>query len=230
MRLINGHVLLRITAADKKEIFQEDIEGLDGNLTTLFKQIEQEEGLGTVFEQTVQTAEVVAVAPDVKHIQPGDIAIIDYIVDTLKEAVVYEDELGKLLCIDTRTEFHDEDNIVYATGKTRQDVFAWSKGDVDQASLIYAVFRDDRLIPNPPYVICEHKDYEIVTGEGGIHHSNLDEDGGTCMRKVLVPNEFSDPYLEPGTFVVVENFCLYEREMYGKKFDVIMDQDIEVAI
>lgn len=227
MKLMSGHVLLRLMAADKQKLFQEDMQSGD-NIITLFKDIEQEEGLAGAFEQTVQSGEVVAVAPDVKHIQPGDIAILDYIVDTLKENIVYQDLNGKLVCVDTRTEFHDDDKMVYANGKTKNDMFVWQKGDVDQASLIYGVFRDDQLIPNPPYVICEHKDFQLTSeNKGGLTYTPYEE--GCRIRRVLVPNAQSDPEVLPGTYVVVEDYCLYEREMDGKKFDVIMDGDIEVS-
>lgn len=226
MELLKGQVLVRITAAVKQRVFQD-------SATYLFKAIPQEPGMGKLFEQSVQSAEVIMVAHDVQHIQPGDIAILDYIADTLEDRVICKDDRGKVVCLDSRTEYHDEDRISYASLTTRQDVYAWRKGDVDQASLIYGVFRADpdfdggRLIPNPPYIICEHKNFQLSSKESGLCY--LPEETGAVIRRVLVPNGETDEELLPGSYVVVEQYCLYEREMDDKTFDVIMNQDIEMS-
>jgi hypothetical protein len=229
MKLMSGTVLLKITAEDKRKVFQQDVGSANAN-GILFTGIEEtEEGMAETFAQSVQSALVIAVADDVKHIQPGDIAILDYVVDTMPELIVHKDEAAKIVCVDTRTVYHDDDNIVYASLRSKNDMYVWSKGDVDTASLIYGVFRDDQLIPNAPYVFCEHREFRIrSTSPSGVVYDAMEED--TVIRRILVPNEHSDPELEPGTLVVVQRHTLYERTLDGKMFDVIMDQDIEIAI
>lgn len=224
MKILSGHVLLRITAEEKEGVYEKKI----GDLSLITDIRPEEDGMAVVFEQTVKSAEVIAVADDVKHIKIGDIAILDYIVDTLVEHVVCEDDRGKVMCIDSRTVFHTEDKMVYASLRTRTDQFVYRKGDVDEASLIYGVFRDDKLIPNAPYIFCEHRDFAISKKtESGLEYVPLEY--GTKIRRILVINDETPEEVQPGSMVVVEEFCLYEREMDGKKFDVIMNQDIEMS-
>lgn len=228
MRVLSGCVLLRITAAEKKKVFQSDLITDSGQVASLIKEIEQEEGMGEAFAQSVQTGEIVAVADDVAFLQVGDIAILDYLVDGMTDEVVYKDDFGKILCIDTRTIYHDDDNMIYESQTTRQNMFVWTKGDVDTASLIYGVFRGDKLIPNPPYIICEHKDFRLSSKtESGIQYQEFEDDA--VIRRLLVPNVLSSKDHKVGAYVIVERQCLYERSYLGKSFDVIMDQDIEMS-
>lgn len=228
MRLLSGNVLLRILRSEKEKIFREEIK-TGGRVIQLFKAIEQEEDTVGAFEQGIQSAEVIMVADDVKHIQPGDIAIVDYLVDNMPSLVVYNDERGKIVCVDTRTYYHEDDKIAYANDHTRMDVYAWKKGDTDNASLLFGVFRGDKLIPNPPYIICEHRDLQIrsktTSGMEYVH-----QDQNTAIRRILVPNEDTDEDVLAGDVVIVERFCLYERELDGKTFDIIMNQDIEIVL
>lgn len=224
MRLLSGMVLLKITAEDKKKIFEKDVHG-----TILFKAVEENIDMAGAFEQTVSSGIIIAVADDVKHIQPGDIAILDYILETLVDKQIYQDDTGKYFCVDSRTIFHEDDKIVYASLLTKTDQYVWCKGDVDEASLIYGVFRDDQLIPNPPYIFCEHKDFKIThKTDSGISYQEMEM--GTVIRRVLVPNEHTGEDIEPGSLVVVQDYTLYERSLDGKMFDVIMNQDIEIVI
>jgi hypothetical protein len=223
MKIITGHILIKILEADKRKRFFSD--------SGIIKEEELAPDMGEAVAQNVQSAEVIGVADDVKHIQVGDIAIIDNIVETLTNRLVYRDEHMKIFCLDTRTEYHDDDMLIYGNLLTRHDVYAWQKGDVDEASLVYGVFREDRLIPNPPYIICEHKDYKLVTKDvGDSKLTYMEEEYGAVVRRVLVPNGESDVDLQPGSFVIVDFSSLYERSMDGKSFDVMMDRDIEMAI
>lgn len=223
MRLLNGTILIRVTAEEKRKKLITESNGIQ-----FLNAIEVAEDMGEAFAQTVSSAEVIAVAGDVKHIMVGDIAIIDYATELLPDKLVYRDNRGKILRLEVFTTYHDDDKYIYPSEKTRNVMKVWENGEVDMPSLVYGVFRDDQLIPNPPYIFLEHKDFQISSiAENGMVYQKFEE--GARIRRVLIPNEFSDAELQPGTLIVVEDFCLYEREFEGKLFDVIMDQDIEMS-
>lgn len=230
MRIKKGHVLLRITAEDKRKLFQKDLKTFTGETISLFQEMEiEDEGMADYFAQSVEVAEVIAVADDVTHIKVGDIAVIDYVVDTLREEVVYSDHRGKILCIDTVTTFHEDDHMVYAGALTRQDTFVHQKGDVEKASLIYAVLREDVLIPNKPYIICEHRELAISSRQSdGLMYEQSDDQ--TAIRRIIAVNEDTGNDLAKDSMIVVERYCLYERSLNNAQFDIIMNGDIEMAL
>jgi hypothetical protein len=218
-----GHVLVFLSEERKRKLFEREGVATDGRIFKLFTQVRAEEGTDSYLEQSVMVGEIIGIARDIKWLNIGDIVILDYLVDMMENETIIRDDMDKTVILPLATTYHLENRIAFASMNSRRDTFTWKKGDVNDNSLIYGVYRDGDLIANPPYIICEHQDFTVqLESASGLIYNH--EDSGIVIRKIIsVPKGSS---FEKGDFVAIERYCLYGRSVEGINFDIIMEQDV----
>lgn len=220
-----GHVIVILRESRKLELFCKDIKAENGALYKLFMQIRADDHTSDYYEQSVMVAEVVDFAADIKWLKAGDQIIIDYLVDSLETEILEKEGLDKVLILPLHTSFHTDDRIAYAGINSRQDTYTHRKGDVNENSLIYAIYRDGELIPNPPFLICEQKDFTVdCKTKSGLIYNEVEPNDMLVIRKIIAapPNSAH----KAGEFVMIERYCLYGRQIEDIKVDIIMEQDV----
>lgn len=222
-QLRNGTVLVKIASEDKRKVYEQDMEDVNGKQVSLIKMLHAGEEEDAYYSQAVYLGEVLKVADDVKHILAGDIVIIDYLADTDEDKVAYFEGDEKIVLLDADTKYHTTDRIAYASMNSRMDTYTWRKGDVESQAWIYAIFRNGELICNNDYLLLEHKELTWLgtTSTGIVSYFT---EGDVAIRKVIRSPENSE--FNIGDIIATEVFALLERSIDVYNFDIIMQQDV----
>lgn len=225
MRTVRHHVLVRISEADRRQMFEKPIVRDDGEVVFLVTGIQAEQGTDASYAQSVSAGEVICVGADVEHVKVGDKVLLDYIVDLTEEIKLYQNKDEKLVRLDTRTIFRPADNIIPANRRTPHPTPAWRKGELDKASLLIAIVREGKLQALWPYLILEHKevDSEFKMEEGSRFFTLEENEKEIVERKIL---STSDSEFPEGSSVLCENDALFTRTVNGNIFDVVFIKDV----
>lgn len=224
MRILKDNVLVRVSEAERRKMFEKPITRDDGSVVNLIIGIQAEHGFEDVFAQAVSIGEVVMVGSNVTDMEVGDLVLLDYIVDTMLDIIVSKNDEEKVVCLDTKSEFYDRTYIVDANRRTPQPTIVYNKGEMKSASLIIAYIRGDNIYTRWPYVLLEHVAPKSEFEMKGKFFEVAPEEEGMTERTILLPSDRSR--YRTGQRVACQAEHLYSRELNGKKFDVIFDGDI----
>jgi hypothetical protein len=150
-------VLIKTSMQDYEALFYKWITRDDGSKVKLFTQIEAAEGFESRFQQNLSTGTIVAIGSNVKGIQLGDLAILDYLVSSDSESYVGTVNGDRMVSLQAKTTYH-ETSALPSINMRR----AFVKGDYDVLSKILGVIRDEKLISFTPYIFLTKEDSKIV--------------------------------------------------------------------
>jgi len=228
MKALKNNVLVRISEAERRKIFEKPITRDDGTVVNLVVAIKADLGFDAAYSQTVPVGEVVMTGKDVKEVNVGDLVLLDYIVDALPDIIVSRNDEEKIVCISSISEFYDKTFIIDANRRTPHPTVVYNKGDMKTASLIIAAIQDGVINPVWPYTMLEHVQPKSEFEMKGNFFQDTPEEEGMVERTVLIPNKQSE--FKAGQRITCDVSHLYYRELDGKRFDVIFDSDIAGVI
>lgn len=229
MKLLGDKILVRITKENRESIFSKEIVRNDGTKTKLFINVaatdEADERHARLF---VQTGIVEAVSDQVKGVQVGDIALLDYQLCNSRSNKFYQDENGDVFWLNATTTYHDQELVAYQTRRSKRDQIVHSRGDVDELSMLLGVMRGDELIARQPYVFLENLPVtKILTTNSGIVFQETDT---ILTRKIIaVSKETTAMYnIKAGDTVLVDDHDIFAVEIKkdALKIDCVNDADI----
>lgn len=225
MKLLHDKVFIRITKESRDGIFSKEITKDDGSRVRLFTNVEAgdiDDRRSTLF---VQTGIVEAVADNVKGIEVGDIAILDYKLCNMDDHIVFKDENGIVYWLEARTIYHTEDLIAYANQNSPRDQVAYLRGDYDTLSMLLGVVRENKIYAREPFVFLEKESNVIVkVSASGILYS---ETMSTYDRKVLAiaPESQTKFGITAGDQIRVHDFDIFVVKIDGKEFECVCADD-----
>lgn len=174
----------------------------------------------------VSTGIIISVGSNIKNVKPGDIGILEYILDNDESIIIgYENE-DKIIVVNAVTTRHEEDNIVYANRKIKKNQTVWKRGDYNVTSGLLGVIRNKELISVDPYVFLNHESTLISkVSAAGILYSEKQK---ILKREILAISEESKKRINAanGDKVLVDDFDLFDIVIDGKKISAINDIDI----
>lgn len=230
MKLLGDKIIVSFTNESIESIYQgKEITRDDGSKVRLFIATPAGDDDDRKATLTVNTAFVTHVSEEVKDIQVGDIAIVNYDLFNSKNNLI-EDRGGDGISywLNSTTIYHDTTHTAYANKKSKRDQIVYERGDIDEMSFLLGIVRDQKLIARSPIVFVDHtsNEQEKVTGSGLIYTEKLK----TFTRRVLAIGEEASKSkrIVEGDQVLVADFDVFEIKMdyYGKSIDAIYEQDI----
>lgn len=221
--LTAGTVLVRINKDDKRKVFEVDMENANGEIVSMITSLAAGSETDEYFSQSVHVGDVMAVADDVTLFKKGDVAVLDYLVDSEEKYIAYIENDEKYIVLKADTTYHQDDRIAYASMNQRTDTFTWRKGDVENPSLLFGLIRDGLLIANNDYILLEHKNL-TWKGNNKTGLSFWETEGDMVIRKVISAPASSK--VKAGNMIVVETFALLERSIQNYNFDIVMEIDL----
>lgn len=229
MRVKPKHVLVRLSKADRRSLFEKPILLPDGR--SAFMTIEEEAGknFDKSYSQSVSVGTILAVGSEVTIAKPGDIALLDYIVDHTENFRISNDNGDKLVSISTETKFYKADLIIDANRRTPKPTPVHKKGELEEATLLIAVVRRGTIYPLFPYVFLNHKRAEKKYKQdenSPVWSAEIEE--SIIEREVLFSHEGSE--FKKGDMILCESEHVFERQLHGQEFDVIFEQDIVAVL
>ncbi len=219
-------IVVKITKESREAIFSKKIRKDNGEWIDLIVTIPPEDDAENHSQFFVSAGEVVCVGTNIKTVQSGDIAIIDYRADNDESIIVGYEGYDKLIAVVSVTTRHQEDLVVHADRKTRRTQQVWCKGDYNELSFLIGVLRGDRLIPIEPYVFLEHKDTIVdMKTKSGIEYK---VDQKILERKVLAVSSESETNfgIQAGQTILIDDFDCFNVMIEGRKITAFNDVDI----
>lgn len=210
-------VFVRISSKLREGLFSRKIVLNDGSEVVLFVEKEHESVMDVSFSQNVHIGEVVAVGSEVKEIQIGDTAIIDYLVDRKEEIIIDYIDGDKIVSVLAVTTYH-KSNI---GNNTRR--FA-NEGDYKEVSQIYGVLRNNKIYPIEPYIF-------IKSDTNTLHRytaTNISyyEEVSVVEREVLAAYENANA--KEGEVLILRDIDIFNRTINGKEISVIFNSDVKL--
>lgn len=203
-------VIIRIKKEDRENIFSKIITRHDGSKTRLFLTVAPTDVTDNRNNEIyVSIGEVVLVGSEVKGVEVGDIALVDYTCDTSSELIIaIEDNGDRLYCIEGVTTFHKDDLWINASRKNPTDRPVWLKGDIDNQSPLLGIIRNDKIISRNGMCFIDHvNNKKMVVTNSGLEY---EYDQKVVQHKLLAASEES-----------IENYGLdLNREILVKEADV----------
>lgn len=219
MRVLANHVIVRISAEERRKLFDVPVKRNDGSLVWLNVNQEAEAFTDKWYEQSVTVGEVLAVGAHVKNIHPGDLAIMDYTVDKTAEHVLWENEEEKCIRVLAVSSFKQAREVIPANRRTPHPTLLCNAGDPDELSNIIGVVRNGTIYPVFPYIFLEYEgiDDEWKQRDGSVLYTQqLIEP--VVYRTVSFVSEQSQ--FRPGQRLAFDVEDLFERMFEGKRFDI----------
>lgn len=227
MKLLGNRILVRITKENRESIYSKEIIRNDGTKTKLFINVAaQDDKDARGSSLFVQTGIVEMVSDEVKDVQVGDIALLDYQLCNSVINFFSKDEKGELYWLNATTTYYDHTEVAYQTRRSRRDQIVFSKGEIDELSMLLGVIRNDELIARAPYVFLLHLPVmRILTTDSGIVFQEKDK---IVTREVLaISDDSTKKYgIEKGDNVLAADADIFMVEYDGKKIDCIHDSDV----
>lgn len=230
MKLLGDKIIVSFTNESIESIYQgKEITRDDGSKVRLFIATPANDDDDRKSALTVNTAFVTHVSEEVKDIQVGDLAIVNYDLFNSKNNIV-EDRGGEGISywLNSSTRYHDTTLTAYANRKSKRDQIVFEPGDIDEMSFLLGIIRGDKLIARSPIVFIDHTSNELekVTGSGLIYTEKLK----TFTRRVLAISDQTgkNKNISEGDQVLVADYDVFEIKIdyYGKTIDAIYEQDI----
>lgn len=224
MRLTKCHpdkIIVRITAIERQALFSKMLERADGSVVEFFHAYEHDdERLDASYAQNVSCGTVDMVGDNVHDIHIGDIAIVDYLIDSDKLALVEQTESYKRVAVCAVTSYHEHDAPAGITGKRQ-----YFKGDYKKISQVYGVVRESKLFPVEPYVFLEHESNVIGKRVSNFmfEHTEL-----IVERKVLAAYKGAE--VREGEIILCPDSDIFERVIEGKTVSTIFNKDINCTV
>lgn len=210
-------VLIKISKASWNSLFSKYIKTKEGKEVELFTDIPEDDGYERRFQQNVSVGKIIGTGSHVLGIEPGDMAIIDYIVTGNNDYTVGFVNEERVISINADTTYHQEDSPPNMNGRN-----AYVIGDYDEISPLYGVVRNKKLIPRDPYVFLVHENpVKLTVSDKGLMLEEVDK---ICTRKVL--GAPAACVCHEGDTVVIHELDIFERQVEGKVLSVIFKQSI----
>lgn len=220
-------IMIKIRKEDKEALYSKLIIRNDGTKVRLFLQAEPDDEASNRSEIFVSIGEVTQAGENIKDVQPGDIAILDYTVDNMKDNVLYfDDEENKHLVIEAITTFHESDVWVYASRKHPRDTLVAAKNEQDITSPLLGVIRGDDLISRQPYIFLNHSNSVVdKISRFGISYSEKPE---LTEREILAVSDISTAKfgMKKGQTIIVKDVDIFDVQLSGRKIQAVLDVDI----
>lgn len=230
MQMFGDKILVRITSESREGVFSKKIVRNDGTTTKLFINVDADavdERKSSLF---VQTGVVEAVSDQVKGVQVGDIALLDYTLCNSEINFFKKDNDGELYWLNATTTYHKETMVANQTRRSRRDQIIHKFGEIDEISMLLGIVRGDEIIARRPYVFLEHLPTTIIkTTFSGIQYN---EQQKIIQRKVLGVDEQTTKFfsIQKGDTVLVKDADVFMVSYEGKKIDCINDGDCLGAV
>jgi hypothetical protein len=166
--------IVKISAQDRADIFTKKYSRPDGSTYSLIVTVDEEKGFDRKATLFVRTAEVISVGRQVRNVEVGDIAILDYLVDNDENIVLGWDGGDKYVSVRALSTYYKHDGWVYASRDQKQpkDIRVFKKDALFEASQILGCIRGDKLVANDPYVFIEHRTQGKRTTVSGIEYAD----------------------------------------------------------
>ena len=214
-----NRVFVKISKELKEQIFYSTITKNDGTQVKIFTEPELEHVLDASFSQNVHVGIVISVGEGVLDIEIGDLAIIDYLVDTDEEIIIDYIDDDKVVSILAVTSYHLEDS-EGGDGKRKFN----HAGEYKELSQVYGVFRNEQLLPIEPYVFLEAESNVInrFTPTG----LSYEEEILIIERKVLAA--YNSSFAKAGETVIVKDIDVFNRSFDGKEISIMLNNDVKL--
>lgn len=225
MKLLGDKILVRITKDNRESIYSKEIVMDNGTKSKLFLTISAEQMDERHNSLFVQTGVVEMVSDEVKGVEVGDIAILDYSLCNSMDNFFKSDENGDLYWLNATTSYHKQTEIAYQTRRSHRDQIIHKRGEIDMISMLLGIIRKDVLIARRPYVFLEHLPTTlIITTLMGIEYGQKQK---TLTRKVLAVDEETTKRfsIKNGDMVIVNDPDIFMITYDRKKIDCINDED-----
>lgn len=231
MRLMKDKILVRFTQESIENMYLgKEIVRKDGSKVRLFLSVPYSDDEDRKAAQTVQTAIVEAVGPEVNTVMVGDTAIVNYDLINSPANIFHKDDNGILAWLNPHTTYTKETKIAYANRKSHRDQIVEQANDIDECSLLLGIIRDDKLLPNNPYVFFEHTDPDVYreTPSGIV----FKDQRKYFERRILAASgkTLENYGLKEGDKVLTYETDIFEVRLFDKSVDCCFDQDIACLI
>lgn len=214
-------ILIKIPKANWNSLFSKYVKNDKGREVELFIDIQEASGFERRFQQNVSVGVVVAVGENITDVNPGDMAIIDYIVTGGEDNLVGYVNGDMIVSISANTTYHTEDSVPNMNGMNTYKV-----GDFDEISLLYGLVRNKIPYSREPYVFLVHENpVRQEVGEDGVMKQIVDD---WCTRTVLASNEKS--ICKQGDKVRIKVDDITERIIENCTLSVCFEQDIVAVL
>jgi len=219
--------ILRITAKEREGIFSKQYRRPDGSSYSLIVTVDEQAGFDRKATLFCKTAEVVSVGRQVKNLQAGDIAILDYKVDNDESVVIGWENGDKYVCVRAVSTYHEGDTWAYANRQTKgsKDIRVARKGQLKSVSDILGCIRGDKLIASDPYVFIEHRTQGKKKTASGIEYK---DNSTVAETKVLAVSLDSSRkfHIEEGRTVFVKFDDIFDVELPDGTICACNDEDV----
>lgn len=233
-------IIIKITRESREALFTKKIKCDDGREIDLFTSEIPDSADERHSQFFVSTGEVTHVGKNIKNIIPGDIAILNYLLDNDENIIVGYDGIDKLIATSPITVYCEKDEWARANRRVEtdrqkknfgkkaspKDVMISAKGDYEYMSDVIGVMRGNELIPCDPYVFLHHESSSIArVSDAGILYT---EEQKYFSRKILsVPEDSESMYgIRKGDDVLVDDFDIFEATIKDRKISFINDRDV----
>lgn len=224
-------LMIKMMREDRDALFSKWIVRNDGTKVQLFLQSEPEKSSDRSSSIYISSGEIVQVGSEVKGINEGDIAILDYTVDNFTDNILYfDDEGNKFIVVDATTTFHSGDHWVYASRNNPRDTLVSKKGDLDIISPVLGIVRNEELIARQPYVFINH--LSNVVKKKSTFGITYEEEEEVMERTVLSVSEKSGiKYgIKDGQIIMAKDSDVFDIKIKDYFIQAILDQDVLLSI
>ncbi len=220
------YVIVKISKESRDNVFRKKLIDDNGKEVFLFIPAPTDKSDERHSQFFVTCGEIYGVGSNIKEVEVGDTAILNYLVDNEDDIIIgYEGE-DKLIVTTAITTRHETDYIVYANRRSPRDQIVSSKGDYIETCQLLGVVRNNELLPRDPYVFISHESTIVSkTTKSGIQYK-VDEK--IIKRKILALSEVSKKRcgLEVGEWVIMDDFDVFSITLDDKIISAINDIDI----
>lgn len=250
MQPTKNRIFIKITKEDRESVENILVNKKDGTKSSIIMALPSYENVHQ-YDYAVRHGMVTEVSPSVKHINKGDRVIFMPQIDFDEQYLISDDDNGKTVWADAVTTFHTEDNVKYGyQGNMERRQLVWAYGDIENLSMIVAIIRNNQIIPNTPYVICEPEESEkeidlsdVIRGDKLIESSVMTLSSGglwlppekkkafngkSIIQRTVISS--SDPSILPGTKILVKEESEFTYNVFGQKLCLCYSMDILAEI
>lgn len=230
MKLLGDKIIVEFSNESVESIYMgKEITREDGSKVRLFIATPTDDDSERKAALTINVAFVKQVSEDVKDVQVGDLAIVNYDLFNCKNNLI-ENRGGEGISfwLNANTSYHDTTHVAYANKKSKRDQIVYERGDIDESSFLLGIIRNEKLIARSPIVFIDHTSNEVqkITGSGLIYTEKLK----TFDRRVLAIDEEAGKRMkiQEGDRILVADYDIFEIKMshYGKSIDAVYERDI----
>jgi hypothetical protein len=220
-------ILVKILQADRIALGEKVITTEEGKKVKLFLRSLMEKEKDET-PDAVRVGRIMGFSEGVTGLKKGDIAILDYKVDTDNDQyLVMMDGLDKIVSIPCVTTFCTDEKVAtsYDEKYIERNVIVHKPGDVYQESLLFGVIRGTKFIPNDHYLFCEP---ELPKVAPLLLFMEMPEPETYVQRKIIFASKRSG-FKTGQTVVAIKNSNM-TLNIADNMFDIIPVSDILAII